>query len=205
MKAMPRVGVLALQGDVAEHRAALARAGVVSVEIRTPADLADLDGIVLPGGESTTMLKLLELQRLFEPLGSLLRSGLPVLGTCAGAILLARSVEPAQRSFAVLDIDVCRNGYGRQIHSGTFELEGDLPAGTRGVFIRAPRIVRAGAGVEVLARRGGDAVLVRSGPVLAACFHPELQDAHPLTRTFIDLVENPQRREIRWPPAEISP
>ena len=110
MKAMPRVGVLALQGDVAEHRAALARAGVVSVEIRTPADLADLDGIVLPGGESTTMLKLLELQRLFEPLGSLLRSGLPVLGTCAGAILLARSVEPAQRSFAVLDIDVCRNG-----------------------------------------------------------------------------------------------
>lgn len=186
----PLVGVLALQGDFAEHEAALAACGLRTRQVRSAADLHRLDALVLPGGESTTMLKLLDVEGLERPLGELLRSGLPVLGTCAGMILLAAEVEnPVQRSYGVLPIRVVRNGYGRQVHSGTFALQSDvLPPGTTGTFIRAPRITHVGGGCEVLARRGGDPVLVQQGPVMAAGFHPELEPDHPVYARFAALV-----------------
>lgn len=186
--AAPLVGVLALQGDFEDHQAALAVAGVRTRQVRTASGLVGLAGLVLPGGESTTMLRLLDAEGLWQPLGAALRSGIPVLATCAGMILCAERVEnPQQRSYGVLPITVVRNGYGRQLHSGTFALEsepGVLPSGVTGTFIRAPRVVAVGAGVDVLARRGGDPVLVRSGNVLAACFHPELRPGHPVTSMF---------------------
>ncbi len=184
------VGVLALQGDFADHEAALAAHGLRTRQLRTAADLAGLDGIVLPGGESTTMLTLLDVEQLWQPLGEVLKSGLPVLATCAGAILIAERVEnPPQRSYGLLPLTVVRNGYGRQYHSGTFALQSDvLPAGTTGTFIRAPSITAVGEGCEVLARRAADPVLVQKGPVLAACFHPELQPGHPVTARFAAIV-----------------
>lgn len=182
----PITGVLALQGDFAEHEEALAAVGVRTRQVRGAADLAGLAGLVLPGGESTTMLRLLDVEGLWAPLGDALRSGIPVLATCAGMILIAEHVEnPAQRSYGLLPITVVRNGYGRQLHSGTFPLETTtLPPGTTGTFIRAPRITSVGPGCEVLARRGGDPVLVQKGPILAACFHPELEIGHPVTARF---------------------
>lgn len=187
----PLVGVLALQGDFADHQDALHRHGVQTRQVRNAQDLQGLHGLVLPGGESTTMLRLLDVDGLWQPLGDALRSGLPVFATCAGMILLAEKVEnPSQRSYALLPITVVRNGYGRQFHSGTFELASDvLPPGTTGTFIRAPRITRTGPGCDVLARRGADAVLVQKGPILAACFHPELQpEAHPVIGRFVAMV-----------------
>lgn len=195
----PLVGVLALQGDYGDHERALAAEGLRTRQVRTAEQLSGLDGLVLPGGESTTMLRLLGVEGLEEPLGDALRSGLPVLGTCAGLILLAESVtDPEQRSYGILPVSVQRNGYGRQVHSGTFGLEATarsadgwtLPGGTDGIFIRAPRVVQVGPDCEILARRGGDAVLVRQGPVLGACFHPELTDAHPVTALFAQLVRS---------------
>lgn len=185
------VGVLALQGDFADHREALSRHGLASRPVRRPADLAGLSGLVLPGGESTTMLRLLDVEGLFQPLGAALASGLPVLATCAGLILLAETVQnPAQRSYGLLPITVVRNGYGRQLHSGSLPLRSDLlPPGTTGTFIRAPRIVAVGPGCEVLAWREQDPVLVRRGPVLAACFHPELQPGHPVSAMFAGMVQ----------------
>lgn len=186
----PLVGVLALQGDFADHEAALQGEGLRTRQVRAAGDLDGLHGLVLPGGESTTMLKLLDVEGLWQPLGAVLRSGLPVFATCAGMILLAEQVEsPSQRSYGLLPITVVRNGYGRQFHSGTFDLESAaLPPGTTGTFIRAPRITRVGAGCEVLARRGGDAVLVQKGPILAACFHPELAEGHPVVARFAAAV-----------------
>jgi len=186
----PLVGVLALQGDFAEHEAALRGLGLRTRQVRTAGDLVGLDGLVLPGGESTTMLKLLDIGGLWQPLGHTLRSGLPVLATCAGMILLAEKVEnPPQRSYGLLPITVVRNGYGRQFHSGTFALSStSLPAGTTGTFIRAPRITHVGEGCEVLARRGDDAVLVQKGAILAACFHPELARGHPVCAHFATAV-----------------
>ncbi len=186
---MKPVGILALQGDFAEHGAAMRAHGIPVRELRVPADLEGLSGLILPGGESSTMLKLLRIQGLQVPMQALLESGLPVLATCAGLILLAREViEPSQESFGLLDIKVCRNGYGRQICSGTFELSGELPAGTRAVFIRAPRVLEHGPEVEILARRDGDPVLLRRGPILAACFHPELEENHPVTAMFVAML-----------------
>lgn len=188
------IGILAVQGDFADHRRALQAFGLPTRLVRRPEHLEDLTGLVLPGGESTTMLKLLDLQGLTGPLLEVLRSGVPVLATCAGMILLAREVtQPGQASFGLLDISVCRNGYGRQVHSGTFALEAPagaapLPADAQGVFIRAPRITAVGPGVEVLACRGEDPVLVRQGPVLAACFHPEMEAGHFVTRRFVEMV-----------------
>lgn len=191
----PLVGVLALQGDFEDHEAALHACGLRTRQVRTAAALQGLDGLVLPGGESTTMLRLLDVEGLFEPLGDALRSGTPVLATCAGLILLADVAlrgddEPVrQRSYGLLPITAVRNGYGRQVHSGTFLLTSDvLPAGTTGTFIRAPRITEVGEGCDVLARRDGDPVLVRMGPVLAACFHPELVTAHPVIAMFAEQV-----------------
>jgi 5'-phosphate synthase pdxT subunit len=190
----PLVGVLALQGDFLDHEAALHTEGLRTRQVRAAADLVGLDGLVLPGGESTTMLTLLGVEGLWAPLGGALRSGVPVFATCAGLILLAeRVVSPVQRSYGVLPLTVVRNGYGRQFHSGTFALVSEvLPPGTTGTFIRAPRITAVGEGVEVLARRGDDPVLVQKGPVLAACFHPELQERHPVVARFAAMV-----RELR--------
>ena len=182
--------MLALQGDFAEHERALRHAGLRTRQIRRAHEFEQLDGLVLPGGESTTMLRLLGLEGLESPLTAALQSGVPVLATCAGLILLAAEVhEPQQRSLGLLDVTVQRNGYGRQYHSGTFAVEGSgVPGGTSGVFIRAPRITRCGPEVEVLARRGDDPVLVQQGPFLGACFHPELQPDHPVTRRFVECV-----------------
>lgn len=186
----PIVGVLALQGDFAEHEAALRAFGLRCRRVRRAADFDGIAGLVLPGGESTTMLKLLDVEGLWQPLANVLASGLPVLATCAGLILLAERVEnPAQRSFGLLPLTVVRNGYGRQYHSGTFVLRSDvLPPGTEGTFIRAPRITHVGPGCEVLAWRDGDPVLVRRGPILAACFHPELAPRHPVTAWFAESI-----------------
>jgi len=192
MKKQPIVGVLALQGDFAEHEAALQRHGVATRQVRTKNDLDGIAGLVLPGGESTTMLKLLDVEGLWEPLGKALRSRIPVLATCAGMILIAERVEnPSQRSYGILPITVVRNGYGRQFHSGTFALKSDvLPAGTTGTFIRAPRITHVGEGCKVLAWRDGDPVLVEMmGRVIAACFHPELDEDHPVTEHFVAMVQ----------------
>lgn len=184
------VGVLALQGDFALHAVSLAGLGVPAREVRTVVDLEGLRALVLPGGESTTMLKLMEGTGLEEAITALHRDGGAILGTCAGLILLAREVAgPAQRSLALLDVDVTRNGYGRQIDS----FETDIPWSedsrpVRGVFIRAPRITRTGAGVRVLASVGGEPVLVRRGKVLAATFHPELTDDTRLHRYFLEEV-----------------
>lgn len=196
---MGPVGLLALQGDFPEHAAALRRQGVETCEVRRVVDLAGLAGLVLPGGESTTMLRLLDVENLRGSLVETIRSGLPVLATCAGVVLLAREVRhPRQDSLDLLDVTVERNAYGRQIHSGTFPLHGEgVPAGAQGVFIRAPRIVRAGPGVEVLAHRGPDPVLVRQGGILAACFHPELEADHFVTRLFAAMLEDGASRAPR--------
>ena len=172
-----RVGVLALQGDFREHAAALARAGAEPVLVRRPEDLAGLDALVLPGGESTTIGSLAERYGLLEPLRRAVTGGLPTLGTCAGMIFLAGATtgEQGQPQLGVLDVVVDRNAFGRQVES--FEVDLDV-AGLGGpvhaVFIRAPRVERAGPGVEVLASVDGHPVMVRQGKVLAAAFHPEL-------------------------------
>jgi pyridoxal 5'-phosphate synthase pdxT subunit len=184
---MVTVGVLALQGDFAAHHRALGRLGVIAVPARTAADLGAVDALVLPGGESTAMLHGIARDGLEAPLRALLASGRPVLGTCAGAILLARRVtNPPQRSLDALDIDIERNAYGTQIDSFAAPLDatGDL-FGMHGIFIRAPRIRRVGPGVEVLARHAGDPVLVRDGAVWAATCHPELGDDDRLLRLWL--------------------
>jgi 5'-phosphate synthase pdxT subunit len=189
-RSAPIVGVLALQGDFAHHEEALAACGLRTRQLRTAGQLGDIDALVLPGGESTTMLKLLEVEKLWDPLGEALQSGIPIMATCAGLILLSQHVEsPSQKSYGVLPLTVVRNGYGRQYHSGTFDLASDvLPKGTTGTFIRAPRITALHGEVEVLARRSGDPVLVRRGQVLAACFHPELTIGHPVTAMFAQMI-----------------
>lgn len=170
-----RVGILALQGDVAMHERALAACGATSVRVTLPEHLAALDAIILPGGESTTMLRLLDSSGLRQPLERALRT-LPVLGTCAGLILLARAADHLPRPpLGVLDIDATRNGYGRQVHSFTDDVE-LTPTGdtVEGVFIRAPRITRRGRGVQVIATHDGEAVGVQQGRAVAIAFHPEL-------------------------------
>jgi 5'-phosphate synthase pdxT subunit len=182
------VGVLALQGDFAAHAAALGRAGVVARLVRTPRDLAAVKALVLPGGESTAMLRGIERDGLEAPLRVFLTAGRPVLGTCAGAILLARRVTgPAQPSLGALDVDVVRNAYGTQLDSFAATAETTRPDldGLPAVFIRAPRIVRAGPAVEVLAWVRGDPVLVRSGACWAATFHPELAGDERVVRAWL--------------------
>jgi len=175
--ARPRVGVLALQGDFARHAAALEAAGAEPVRVTGPGDLAGLEALVLPGGESTTMLRLIEANGLRKPLRAFLADR-PVLGTCAGVILLGRggSGLPAP-PFGVLDAEVERNAYGRQIDSFTATIEVPSLGGTaEGVFIRAPRIRATGPGVEIVARLegSGEPVGVRQGRIVGLCFHPEL-------------------------------
>ena len=178
------IAVLALQGDFEAHRRALADAGLDSFEAKRPQDLALASGLVIPGGESTTLWKFFEAEPWEEAFAAFARSGRPVLGTCAGAIVLARDVSnPAQRGLGLIDIGVERNAYGRQADS--FIADVDAPAlGERlsAVFIRAPRIRRVGPGVEVLATHAGEPVLVRQGNVSAATFHPELTSDRRLQR-----------------------
>jgi pyridoxal 5'-phosphate synthase pdxT subunit len=185
----PRIGVLALQGDFAAHAQALKDAGAEAIEVRKPAELAGLDGLILPGGESTTFLKFLERDGFLESLQRFIAEK-PAFGTCAGCILLARSVtHPPQPSLAALDISVERNAYGRQIDSAIRTGETKLPGGPlEMVYIRAPRIASVGHGVEVLAERDGFPVLVRQGQLLAATFHPELSSDRRVHQLFVDMV-----------------
>jgi pyridoxal 5'-phosphate synthase pdxT subunit len=185
----PIVGVLAIQGDYAAHAEALVEAGATPIEVRKPSQLAGLDGLVLPGGESTTILRFLGKHKFFEVLQEFCGRK-PVFGTCAGAILLAREVlNPPQRSLGVLDAVVERNAYGRQIDSAIVTAETTLAGGPlEMVFIRAPRIVKIGAGVEVLAERDGFPTLVRQGRIMAATFHPELSRDRRVHRLFVEVV-----------------
>lgn len=208
----PAVGVLALQGAFAAHQQRFAELGVASVQVRTEADLDGLDALVVPGGESTTMSKLLVTSGLFEAIEERIDDGLSVLGTCAGMILLARDVldgRPDQRCLGAIDIVVRRNGYGRQLDS--FETDLDIHDGPgddidavasqngtrgttsgrtpfRGVFIRAPKVEHVGAGVEVLATHEGVPVLLRRGRITVASFHPELTHDTRVHAQFIDHI-----------------
>jgi 5'-phosphate synthase pdxT subunit len=190
----PRIGVLAIQGNFASHAAALTEAGAEPVEIRNAEELADLDGLIIPGGESTTMLKFLERRHFFDALKEFAHTR-PTFGTCAGAILLAKEVRhPAQKSLGVLDATVERNAYGRQIDSSILVAPTSLPGEPlEMVFIRAPRIVEVGPGVEVLARRDGFPVLIRQGKLMAATFHPELSQDRRVHRQFIQMVMEEKR------------
>lgn len=188
---IPNIGVLALQGAFDVHAKRLAELGAAARLIRKPEELATVDALVLPGGESTTFLKHLERAGFYSVLDEFVRSR-PVFGTCAGCILLAKDVtNPPQHSFGVLDIDVQRNAYGRQNDSVILHADSVLPGGPMEmVFIRAPRISRIGPGVEVLARRADDPVLVRSGHLLAATFHPELSEDRRVHQLFLDIVRS---------------
>ncbi len=206
------VGILALQGDVAEHRAALSELGVASRPVRRPDDLSGLDGIIVPGGESTTMSMLLDSSGLADPLGKELAAGLPALGTCAGMILLGAGAVDGradQRYYGAIDITVRRNGFGRQLESFECDLEtgGAVPGGPlHAVFIRAPLVERTGPDVEVLAvlepdasagaevsghwgERGPVPVLCRQGPVLVSAFHPELTPDRRVHDLFVSMVD----------------
>jgi pyridoxal 5'-phosphate synthase pdxT subunit len=189
-----RIGVLALQGDFALHAGALRRAGVEPVEVRKPGALDDVEGLILPGGESSTLLHLMDAWDFGSALRAFHASGRPLFGTCAGLIVLAREVEgPRQPSLGLIDVTVERNSYGRQRES--FEAEtavvalGDDTDQLRMVFIRAPRILRVGPGVKVLVRHAGDPVLAREGRVLVATFHPELTGDLAVHRYFCRMAE----------------
>jgi pyridoxal 5'-phosphate synthase pdxT subunit len=188
------IGVLALQGDYEAHARAFALAGAHTVLVRKPEELAGLDGLVLPGGESTTMLKFLEKHGFFEALGGFI-SATPCFATCAGCILVAREVlHPRQRSLGLLDATVERNAYGRQIDSTILSLPTELPGGPlEMVFIRAPRITRVGPGVEVLGLRDDFPTLVRQGHLLAATFHPEMTSDTRVQKLFLDMVRSHKR------------
>jgi len=186
---LPRVGVLAIQGDYDAHARALADVGAGPCEVRKAEQLEGLDGLILPGGESTTMLKFLEKHNFFETLREFCAAH-PVFGTCAGTILLAREVRnPVQDSLGILDAVVERNAYGRQIDSAILTVPSALPGDElEMVFIRAPRIVSVGSAVETLASRDGAPVLVRQGNVMAATFHPELSEDRRIHRLFVEIV-----------------
>ena len=185
----PRVGVLAIQGDFAAHAEALEEAGAEAVLVRRPEELAGVDGLVIPGGESTTFLKFLERDGFLDALRAHVAAK-PVFGTCAGCILLAKEVvHPSQASLGVLDATVERNAYGRQIDSSIELGETKLEGGPlEMVYIRAPRIVKVGPEVNVLAERDGFPVLVEEGQIMAATFHPELSVDRRVHQRFVDLV-----------------
>lgn len=189
----PLIGVLALQGDVREHLAALTAAGAVPTTVRRPDELAAVDGLVIPGGESTTMSKLAVLFGMLEPLRARVRAGMPVYGTCAGLILLAEKIldpRSGQETVGGIDMIVRRNAFGRQNES--FEAAVDVTGvgPVHGVFIRAPWVESVGAEVEVLAEHGGHVVAVRQGNALATAFHPELTGDHRLHGFFTEMVRS---------------
>jgi pyridoxal 5'-phosphate synthase pdxT subunit len=180
MNSAPRIGVLAVQGNFREHASMLRRLGAAPVEVRKPEQLRDIDGLIIPGGETTAIGRLVRLYGLEQAIRAFDR---PMLGTCAGMILLDR------RHLGVLDLEVARNAYGRQVASFEADLalaDDDEPL--RGVFIRAPRVERAGPGVEVLAELDGEPVLLREGRIIVASFHPELTDDTRVHERFLELV-----------------
>jgi pyridoxal 5'-phosphate synthase pdxT subunit len=182
---VPRIGILAVQGNVREHAAVLRRLGAEPVEVRKPEQLGELDGLIIPGGESTAIARLVRLYGLEEAIRTFER---PIFGTCAGMILLDR------RHLGLLDLEVSRNAYGRQVASfeADLELDGEEEP-LRGVFIRAPRVSNAGPEVEVLAELDGEPVLLREGRLLVASFHPELTDDTRVHERFLDLVREEDR------------
>jgi 5'-phosphate synthase pdxT subunit len=189
------IGVLALQGDVREHLAALAAAGAGTAQVRRPEELAAVDGLVIPGGESTTISKLAALFGLTEPLRAAVRGGLPVYGSCAGLIMLADKIldpRSGQETFGGIDMIVRRNAFGRQNESfeAAVDVRGVDGGPVQGVFIRAPWVESVGAGVEVLAEHGGHIVAVRQGQVLATAFHPELTGDHRVHELFVATVRS---------------
>jgi 5'-phosphate synthase pdxT subunit len=200
----PVVGVLALQGDVREHLAALAECGVVARPVRRPEELASVDALVVPGGESTTISRLARIFELLEPIRDRIKGGMPVYGSCAGMILLADEVldgRPDQESFGGLDVTVRRNAFGRQVNSFEAELDFAGVGGVHAVFIRAPWVERASGEVEVLATvSGGPAdgriVAVRQGNLLATSFHPELTGDTRVHALFVEMVRAARRDAI---------
>jgi 5'-phosphate synthase pdxT subunit len=188
-KSLTKIGVLALQGAFERHQRVFQKLGVDAVQVRMPADLAEVDALVMPGGESTTMSQLLESSELFEPISLRIKQGLPVFGTCAGMILLSKKIldgRDDQLSFEAIDIDVQRNAYGRQIDSFEAEIKIDsLDNSFNAVFIRAPRIVSLGSDVQALAYCGDDVVLARQDNILVASFHPELANDVRLHELFL--------------------
>ncbi|MFF2654804.1 pyridoxal 5'-phosphate synthase glutaminase subunit PdxT [Streptomyces sp. NPDC058045] len=198
MSSTPVIGVLALQGDVREHLAALDTAGAAARAVRRPEELDAVDGLVLPGGESTTISKLAVLFGLLEPLRARVRSGLPVYGTCAGMIMLADKIldpRSGQETVGGIDMIVRRNAFGRQNESFEAAVEvRDVPGGpVEGVFIRAPWVESVGAAAEVLAEHEGHIVAVRQGTALATSFHPELTGDHRLHALFAGMVRQAGR------------
>jgi len=193
-----RVGSLALQGGFAAHGEALRRVGATTCEVRRPGQLDELDGLVIPGGESTTLLNLMQDAPWLDRLREFSAAGGAVFGTCAGAILLSREVEPYQSSLGLLDASVRRNAFGTQVDSFEADLEIDgSERPLRGVFIRAPRFGAVGPEVEVLARLDGEPVLVRQGKILAATFHPELTDDDRLHRYFVEMAGQGRTQQVR--------
>lgn len=191
------IGVLALQGDFREHRQVLEEIGASTCPVRRPDDLNEVEGLIIPGGESTTISKLLRKWDLFELIQSEVRGGLPVFGTCAGLILLANELQDGPPTLELLDITVERNSYGRQIESfeSRLEVTEDLTDEVfHGVFIRAPRVKRVGPGVKVLARYEEDPVLLREENVLAATFHPELTEEKGIHEYFLREVAGKSSR-----------
>jgi 5'-phosphate synthase pdxT subunit len=196
MAAAPLVGVLALQGDVDEHCAALERCGARALRVKTAAELARVDGLVVPGGESTTVIRLLDRFAMTEPLVARVRSGLPFWGTCMGLIVAAHDVAGTdQKTLDLIDVSVRRNAFGRQLASEEVALDvpvlGEVPFPA--VFIRAPWIERCGAGVELLASHRGHGVFVRSGNVMGTSFHPELTGDARVHGYFLNLVREVAR------------
>ena len=187
-----KIGILAIQGDFEAHAKVLERLGVEYVYVRTPEDLKDVDGLILPGGESTTHMKLLVETGLEKTIREMAAKGCALFGTCAGAILLARDVKgPEQKSLGLMDMTVVRNAYGRQLSSDVFLLPTRLKdEPLEMVFIRAPLIEKIGAGVEVLAERDGKPVLVEQGRMMAATFHPELTEDTTIHEHFLKLAMN---------------
>jgi len=184
-----RCGVLALQGDFAAHLKALTRLGVSAFEVRTPAEFREAEALVIPGGESSVINTLLKLDGFRTAIIDRITGGMPVLATCCGVIVLARGVKPEQPAFGLLDIDVTRNAYGRQLSSAIVDVdlveEMGPPTTIEGVFIRAPRISRVGSDVTVLGYRRDDPVLVKQGRIIAATFHPELSDDLRVHQFFV--------------------
>ena len=189
------IGVLAVQGDVREHVRVLTELGARAYGIRRPTELAHLDGLVIPGGESTTMDKLVRAFDLYDPLRALIAEGLPVYGSCAGMIMLADRIaepRPGQQTLGGLDVTVRRNAFGRQVDSFEEDLDfaGVDGGPVRAVFIRAPWVEEAGDGVQVLARAAGRIVAVRQGPLLATSFHPEVTGDTRVHELFVDIIKD---------------
>lgn len=187
-----KVGILALQGAFGVHEIMLQSLGAITVQVRTPQDLNSVDALVMPGGESTTMSHLLNTSQLFDPIAERIQDAMPIFGTCAGMILLAKSIAEGrsdQRFYGAIDIDIQRNAYGRQVESFETDLniEG-LESPFHAMFIRAPQVVRIGSQVEVLSRHEDKVVLARQGSVMVASFHPELTSDSRIHSLFLQEV-----------------